>query len=193
VLASYESAAGYFDNNTFLDAALKAFTIGGVGSLTYAFEKRHVIGRNRTLAASSSTFTAGATVSDFSITTGLSTAQDGGPIVSGTWTPTLSLGTNAESADAYLCMYLRVSSVVHVAGRIRINPVTTGDTVVWATPPIPSDFTNGLDVAGVFNGNTTAEGGAINANVAGNTLQFRYVATSTAATVFYFTASYRVL
>ncbi|WP_276483552.1 SGNH/GDSL hydrolase family protein [Paraflavitalea pollutisoli] len=58
-------------------------------------------------------------------------------ITSGTYTPTITNGTNIESSTAFQCNYMRVGSVVTVSGQVNIDPTAAvTSTVIELTLPI---------------------------------------------------------
>jgi len=71
-------------------------------------------------------------------------------MASGTYTPTLTNGTNVASSTPFLCQYYRIGNEVTVTGRIGITP-TSGSTVateLGISLPIASALTDTFDLNG---------------------------------------------
>lgn len=68
----------------------------------------------------------------------------------GTYTPTLTTGTNAEALVVLGAWYYsRIGNIVTVSGRFTYDPLNPTVNVTWyATLPIASDFTLSTDAAG---------------------------------------------
>lgn len=115
-------------------------------------------------------------------------------IASGTYTPTLSNRTNIGASTAYSCQYMRIGSVVTVSGRVDIDPVAGGDTVLGISLPIASNFTAANECAGAAE---CPEVASLSATILGDAtnndaiLEFQTV--DTVNRPFYFTFTYRII
>lgn len=123
---------------------------------------------------------------------------------SGTYTPTITLETNMDSATSRPLNYIRIGNIVQVSGWITVDPVNQasspandGDpgagSTFYLTLPIASNFTNSTDGGGVASsfGQIT---GRLSANPATN--QMRCVFSSEGndlGTQFGVSFSYQVL
>lgn len=124
----------------------------------------------------------------------MSTISDLPTLASGTYTPTVTDVANITDTTTFLCYYLRIGSIVHVSGRIEVNP-TTGSTATsfYITLPIASNFSAVEQAAG---GMHSADGqhAMIEADAANNAALFQYDCDSGAAnTEFSFNFSYRII
>lgn len=92
---------------------------------------------------------------------------------SGTYTPTLTNGANVASSIPRGAQYLRVGNVVTVSGRVDISYTSaTTETVLGISLPIPTNFTNAWDCAGVAqNHEVPDQTGAIIADTANERAQ----------------------
>jgi hypothetical protein len=71
------------------------------------------------------------------------------PLTNGTYTPTITNGTNVASSTARLCMYYKIGDIVTVMGTVEINP--TSDTTVTnfgVSLPIASNLANEFQLSG---------------------------------------------
>jgi hypothetical protein len=128
------------------------------------------------------------------ITNGSGTLSFGSIIDSGTYTPTLTNGTNVAGSTAYLSQYLRVGSQVTVSGKVNINPTSTGATEMGISLPIASNFGNDYECAGVANFIAIAgESAGILADAANNRASLQYIAVDIADKVLAFTFTYTII
>lgn len=73
-----------------------------------------------------------------------------GYVLSGTYTPTLSSGTNVTSASAASPWnYIRVGNIVHVTGHMNVISPATGSALVVASLPVASNLSVNTRCAGV--------------------------------------------
>lgn len=118
-------------------------------------------------------------------------------IASGTWTPTITNGTNIQASTAYNCQYLRIGNIVTVSGRVDIDLTSTAvASNLQMSLPIASDFpTSSGRVGGVATGYTSQTSTwAISPDAGNNTLSFDQAGiVSTAAEVYFFIAQYYIL
>jgi hypothetical protein len=109
---------------------------------------------------------------------------------SGTYTPTLTNGTNVSSSTAYVCQWKRVGNVVTVSGRVDIDPTATGATVLGISLPVASALTGGLTTCcGMAIAQTVAQYGAITGLTASTRAQLDAIVSSSsnATWAFHFT------
>ena len=67
----------------------------------------------------------------------------------GTYTPTVTAGTNLSDASALAdFQYMRVGTMVTVSGHISVDPVSAGAITAYITLPIASNFTSAYDASG---------------------------------------------
>lgn len=70
--------------------------------------------------------------------------------VSGTYTPTITPGTNVTSADGYNCQYIRVGNIVTVTGKLEFDFTATNTaTDVNISLPTSSTFSDVTDANGL--------------------------------------------
>jgi len=114
-----------------------------------------------------------------------------GNTYSGTYTPTITNGTNVAASTPRVTSYSRIGDYVQVSGSVSIDPTTTGGTVFEISLPIASNFANYFDLGGTMG--TIGTFGDIVAEATNNTAAFDYVAVSTANQVITFTFGYRII
>tara|TARA_Y100000310_G_C20701853_1_gene830735 strand:+ start:6980 stop:7555 length:576 start_codon:yes stop_codon:yes gene_type:complete len=82
------------------------------------------------------------------------------PVTSGTYTPTYTGVTNVDTivadGDAY---FMRIGSIVHVAGRMTLNSTSSGTTTeLNISLPIASNFTTDNELSGTTTGDLGGSG-----------------------------------
>jgi hypothetical protein len=124
-----------------------------------------------------------------------SPAATDGNIFSGTYTPTLTNGTNVNASTAYTCQYMRVGNVVTVSGRVDIDPGALQDTTLGVSLPIASNFSANENLGGTFvcQASNSQAPGAIYADATNDRATFFYKAQTSAISSFSFTFTYRVI
>jgi hypothetical protein len=70
-------------------------------------------------------------------------------VTSGTYTPTLSAGSNLDSSFAYLARWERNGDNVTVSGQLDLDPTATGYTLLKLSLPIPSNLTGAGELTGI--------------------------------------------
>lgn len=116
-------------------------------------------------------------------------------LASGTYTPTLTNGTNVSASTAYQAQWLRVGNVVTVSGRFDVDTVaaTTG-AILRISLPIASNFAANEDCAGTANADgVVSESAAIYADATNNDAQVAWITTTTINHGMSFTFTYEVL
>jgi hypothetical protein len=96
-----------------------------------------------------------------------------GTCYSGTYTPTLTNGSNVASSNPFICQYMRVGNVVTVSGFLTLDPTSSGTyTSIEISLPIASDFTATSQCGGTGStGLSTVSAFGILAGVTNNTAQ----------------------
>jgi hypothetical protein len=70
--------------------------------------------------------------------------------VAGTYTPTLTNGTNVAASTPRICQYLRVGNTVTVSGGFSCDPTTGSTTTVLSISlPVASNLANAYELAGI--------------------------------------------
>jgi hypothetical protein len=121
-----------------------------------------------------------------------------GPIVAaGTYTPTLTNGTNVNSSTASSCQYMRVGNTVTVSGKVNITPTSTGATALGISLPIASSIANDNECGGTGTvGNTTDLFSSIRGDATNDRAELFFtigVTGTTSAQDWYFSFTYRIL
>jgi hypothetical protein len=116
-------------------------------------------------------------------------------LTSGTYTPTLTNGTNVDSSSPNVCQYTRVGNIVTVFGMITIDATTlNSQTDVDISLPIASALTSENELNGTTTSRTTASGvGFVKGNATNDRATLSIFAGSILSTPFYFSFSYQVL
>lgn len=115
---------------------------------------------------------------------------------SGTYTPTLTNVANLDASTAYECQYLRVGNVVHVGGRVDVDPTGAGaSTQLGISLPIASNFAASSDCGGTgFSPGVAGQGAAVVPDAANNRAQLQFVSGATLSNQsMYFTFTYEVV
>lgn len=74
---------------------------------------------------------------------------DGTKLKYGTYTPTVTAGTNNGSSTPNVTHYTRIGNGVHVWGQLTANPTATGTQQLRIDLPVASDITNAHQLAGM--------------------------------------------
>ena len=139
-------------------------------------------------------FAGGLTIGRTAVT---SPASTDGNVFSGTYTPTLTNGTNVAASTAYECQYMRVGNVVTVSGIIAIDPTSAStNTDIGVSLPIASNFGVARQCAGVGasqDSGTYGQSFAIRADATNDRAQFLLTPTSTSNVAYVFTMTYQVI
>src|SRR5437870_907163 len=115
-------------------------------------------------------------------------------VLSGTYTPTLTMTANLAATTAYACQYMRVGSVVTVTGRVTLDPTNNGQmTNVEISLPITSNFTLSEQCAGTSGCPDVAQNGAILGDTTNHRASMQYIAGTSAVKDHYFTFSYQII
>jgi len=115
---------------------------------------------------------------------------------SGTYTPTLTNGTNVAASTAYPCQYMRVGNVVTVSGKVDIDPTAVGATTLGVSLPIASSLGNDYEAGGTTSAGLESFVGSIKADPTNDRVQIDFVIPtlgSISNTSWYFTFTYQIL
>ena len=120
-----------------------------------------------------------------------------GMVNSGTYTPSLTNGTNMAASTAYPLQYLRVGNTVVVGGFVGIDATSAGsDTSMRMSLPISSNFTTSTDAGGSGSapctGSTANDGWVFYSNSATDDIQIDGRAMEAAARNLFFTFVYQI-
>ena len=88
---------------------------------------------------------------------------------SGTYTPTLTNGTNVAASTAFECQWMRIGSVVCVSGKVNLDPTSANTTTILGISlPVASNFGAEEDLGGVTaaTAGVTDSPGRVYANIA---------------------------
>lgn len=126
-------------------------------------------------------------------------AASDGNVFSGTYTPTITNGTNVASSTAYSCQYMRVGNVVTITGYFAVA-LTAANTssLIDISLPIASAFSGSRQAAGtaVYASSTVANSGygAISSEATNDRIQIRFSdGLATTSHQYQFTATYQVV
>lgn len=116
-------------------------------------------------------------------------------LFSSTYTPTLTLVANLDAATATLCTYMRVGSMVTVAGRVNVDPTLTAtDTQLGISLPIASNFTTVNQCAGTANSTTIAgQSAGILSDATNDRATMQFMSGDVTNQPMYFTFSYQII
>lgn len=107
------------------------------------------------------------------------------------YTPTVTLGVNATSADVLNCIYSIVGDIVTVSGSIHVKPATaTQLTTVRLSPPVAINFTGASQCAGTVSAWDGASG-AVSASSTDDTLQITFTPKTVDQLYYRFICRYR--
>lgn len=126
------------------------------------------------------------TISDLTVT------GTGGNVFSGTYTPTLTNTTNVSASTAVLTAYTRVADSVIISGRVSVTTTATGSFTLGISLPIASNLQVVQDAVGPCASSNATHVGLIRANTTTDVMEMVANATSTAATVVAWSATYRI-
>ena len=115
-------------------------------------------------------------------------------LATGTYTPTLTNGTNVAASTAYQCQYTRIGDVVTVAGRVDIDPTSSSAaTILDMSLPIASNIAATEVLFGTFSAPLASQGGGIYGDATNDTAEFQMFANSASNLAHYFVFVYQVV
>jgi hypothetical protein len=116
-------------------------------------------------------------------------------VASGTYTPTLTNGTNVDSSVSTVCQWMRVGNVVTVSGRVDVDATAAASTLTFLgiSLPLASDFTLSGHLSGGGASGTIMEPLMIAADTTNNRATMSFLSLSTASRAFQFHFTYLIL
>lgn len=113
---------------------------------------------------------------------------------SGQYTPTLTNLTNVAASTAFQCQWTRIGNVVHVSGKVSIDPTSGSSTVqLGMSLPVASGFGGTGELAGTAAvPNIQGLSAAILADNVNGRAEFQFIHTDTGNNTFWFTFTYYV-
>lgn len=155
-----------------------------------------------TLKVNTITDQAGTGAPDFSNGLSVNGGADVTDLVAGTWTPTLTNGTNISSSSNDECRYQRIGSIVFFQGTITFSMSGTGTGQLDISIPVASNFSAITDATGVTMGtNSTMDDqvqgvygeGIIKADTTNDRLICKISTNSSGPRKLIFQGSYRII
>lgn len=116
-------------------------------------------------------------------------------ISSGTYSPTLTNGTNIAASTTAVCNYSRVGNVVTVSGYVEADPTSSAtDSALGVSIPIASNFTLASDARGTASVNlsTLYNPGIVLTDTTNDRVEIRFSSVSALNQGVYFTFQYLV-
>lgn len=111
----------------------------------------------------------------------------------GTYTPTVTAGTNIAATTAFSGQYMRIGSVVTVSGFVEVDPTAVGNSIWYHSLPIASNLGATEHLGGTFTSATNGNFGGVYADGAGDRALFRFNSTTTANAGYHFSYTYRII
>lgn len=117
------------------------------------------------------------------------------PIVAGLYTPTLTGVANVDASTAYRAHYIRVGSIVHVTGKVDVDPTTAATfTQLGISFPVASNVTAADHGAGCINSNGGNNGyGTVYADGTNKRAEAFFFPSVNTNQPWFFTFSYRIV
>lgn len=125
--------------------------------------------------------------------------EGSGVIYSGTYTPTLTNGTNVASSTSGVCQYVRIGNRVMVFGRITIDPTAGSNaaTDIGISLPIASNLALSTDLQGHSAGAAAATNayspGVIDADTSNDRAQLNFNAADSSSRAHNFSFCYKII
>lgn len=119
----------------------------------------------------------------------------GTTILPGTYTPTLTNVANISASIASLCMYLRIGTLVLVAGSADVDPIAGAtSTQLGISLPIASNLAAVTDCSGTAAANQLAgQCAGIFADATNDRAEMRWLSADTTSNAMRFLFMYRIL
>lgn len=113
----------------------------------------------------------------------------------GTYTPTLTNGTNVGASTAAVCLYVRIGNFVMVWGQVDIDPTSGGNTttILGISLPVASNLGAITDLSGVSSQQNQQRPGSIDADTANDRATLTFQANDTTNRTHTFSFGYRVI
>lgn len=117
-----------------------------------------------------------------------------GGATDGNWTPTLTGVSNIDAVTAYPCRYIRVGNRVMFDGQLAFDATTVAAlTQVGISLPVPSNFANVYDAAGLAGSSAINARADLYADTANDRIMLEWTAMDVADNVWRFTGGYDVI
>jgi hypothetical protein len=117
-----------------------------------------------------------------------------GPIVTGSYTPTLTNVANTSTTSPYLSRYSRVGNMVTVFGRLDVTPTVTATlTRVGISLPVASDLSSIQQCCGAAGSVGEGTGGGVIGDVTNDRAELSFKSDSTSIQGWSYTFSYEVV
>jgi hypothetical protein len=112
-------------------------------------------------------------------------------ITSGTYTPTLTIGTNVDRTTSSVCQYMRVGNIITVSGEFQVDAKGPGAFEIGISLPVPADLAATAEVGG-----TAASSGSVmlrlSGDVTNNRVRVNGVAANGTNTAYSFMFTYKL-
>lgn len=109
------------------------------------------------------------------------------------YTPTLTDVTNLDGSTAFQCMYIRLGNMVVVSGKFQADPTASAATELGISLPIPSNFTDDQELAGVAFCSAVQQGARLLADASNNRIAVQWLANDTANRGWSFICMYQII
>lgn len=118
-----------------------------------------------------------------------------GPVISGTYTPTLTSVANVSASTAFSCQYMRVGAVVTVSGAVAVTPTLLATlTTLGISLPVASALAATQNLAGTANSASVASAsGAVLGDTSNARASLSMISVGTGSETFYFDFTYQVI
>jgi hypothetical protein len=115
-------------------------------------------------------------------------------ITSGTYTPTATAIANVDGVTPYQAQYLRVGSMVFVAGLIDIDSTAAAaQTQVGLTLPVASNLSNIVQAGGLIAASNVTAVGTFEADIVNDRVTIKFIAINGVNTAYGYNFAYQVV
>ena len=116
-------------------------------------------------------------------------------VEAGQYTPTLTNVANLDGSTAFECQYIRVGGVVHVSGKVSVNPTAPATlTQLGMSLPVASNLGAQEDCGGVaFASGIAGQGAAVRGDASNNRAEMVWISGDVTDQPMYFAFSYTVI
>lgn len=113
----------------------------------------------------------------------------------GRYTPTVTKGSNVDTASAFQCVFINFGGTAIVAGRVNVDAVSSDSvaTSITMSLPVPSDLAVQNDLCGVAFCRDVQQGAVLRAETTTNTAQLQYLSNNASDQPFFFIYMYSLL
>jgi hypothetical protein len=116
-----------------------------------------------------------------------------GTIISGTYDPSLSAGSNFDSFGSAVCMYSRIGIIVEVTCQATADATAASLATTEISLPVASNFAATSDAVGIGVAGALTDAISVAASIANNTVVFSWTASVTTSQTVRFTFTYKIL